>query len=29
MQAVQEIMLYLLREGYIDTHDNICAEGRA
>jgi sulfate adenylyltransferase len=27
MQAVQEIMLYLLREGYIDTQDDICAEG--
>ena len=29
MQAVQEIMLYLLREGYIDTHDDICAEKHA
>ena len=26
MQAVQEIMLYLLREGYISTHDDIHAE---
>ena len=25
-QAAQEIMLYLLREGYIDTDDNVCAE---
>jgi sulfate adenylyltransferase len=25
-QAAQEIMLYLLREGYIDTDDGICAE---
>ena len=27
MQAVQEIMLYLLREGYLDTSDDIHAEG--
>jgi sulfate adenylyltransferase len=26
MQAVQEIMLYLLREGYIDTNDDVCAD---
>jgi len=26
MQAVQEIMLYLLREGYLDTSDDIHAE---
>jgi sulfate adenylyltransferase len=25
-QAAQEIMLYLLREGYIDTDDAVCAE---
>ena len=25
-QAAQEIMLYLLREGYIDTDDDVCAE---
>ena len=25
-QAAQEIMLYLLREGYIDTDDAVCSE---
>ena len=25
-QAAQEIMLYLLREGYIDTDDDVCSE---